>query len=220
MSAQEMKDPEEQPEEGEAEESPFAEYEDSFEDVFKEDDESIATDQEAERDEELVAADELEQAKEEIVQLKDQLIRAVAETENVRRRAERDIDESNKYAVTAFAKDMVAVLENLMRATTSIPEDARQENESLNALGEGVDMTLRELIHAFERHGIERIYPIGEKFDHNLHQAVSQVEDPEAENGSIMQVLQAGYQIHNRLLQPAMVVVAKNANNAAVDTKA
>lgn len=166
--------------------------------------------------------------KEEAGALKDQLLRAVAETENVRRRAERDLEESSKYAIAGFARDLLSVKENLFRATESIPQDAREENDALKNLGEGVDMTLRELTKIFEKRGITRIQPeIGEKFDHNKHQAVSQIEDDNAEPGSILQILQSGYQLHDRLLQPAMVIVAKasagsadNNNGAAVDTKA
>lgn len=165
--------------------------------------------------------------KEEAVALKDQLLRAVAETENVRRRAERDLEESSKYAIAGFARDLLSVKENLFRATESIPQEAREENEALKNLGEGVDMTLRELTKIFEKRGITRIQPeIGEKFDHNKHQAVSQIEDEKAEPGSILQILQSGYQLHDRLLQPAMVIVAKASdgsadnNGAAVDTKA
>lgn len=158
--------------------------------------------------------------KEDNEKLKDQLMRAIAETENVRRRAAKDVEDSRRYGQTAFAKDMVSVLENLMRATTSIPEEEREENASLKQLGDGVDMTLKELITAFEKQNITRIYPLGETFNHNLHQAVSQIEEPEAEPNSIIQVLQAGYQMHDRLLQPAMVVVAKGSSEKKLDTSA
>lgn len=176
--------------------------------------------EESELSEEEQAHAALVALQEENAQLKDQLMRAVAETENVRRRAAKDVEDSRRYGQTAFARDMVSVLENLMRATTSVPEEAREENESLKNLAEGVDMTLKELIAAFEKQGITRIYPIGEVFDHNFHQAVSQVEDPEAEPNTVLQVLQAGYQMHDRLLQPAMVVVAKGNAEKKVDTSA
>lgn len=156
-----------------------------------------------------------------ILELKDQLIRALAETENVRKRAQRDVEESNKYAITGFARQMISVLENLQRATSSISEDMRAENEQVKNLALGVEMTLRELLGAFERFGIRRIEPMGEKFDHNLHQAVVQLEDAHAEPGTVLQVLQAGYTIHDRLLQPAMVGVAKRGETPKqVDTEA
>ncbi|MAR57041.1 MAG: nucleotide exchange factor GrpE [Rickettsiales bacterium] len=157
-----------------------------------------------------------------LAEMKDQLIRAVAETENVRKRAQRDQEETNKYAVTGFARSMVAVLENLQRATTSIPDDLRNENQQVKNLAEGVEMTMRELLNAFSKFGISKIEPQkGEKFDHNMHQAMSQIEDPDAEPNSILHVMQAGYTIHDRLLQPAMVVVAKRGEPVKnVDTEA
>lgn len=176
--------------------------------------------EESELSEEEAAHAALVSLQEENAQLKDQLMRALAETQNVRRRATKDVEDSRKYAQTSFAREMVSVLENLMRATTSIPEEAREENESLKLLGDGVDMTLKELISAFEKQGIKRIYPLGEAFDHNFHQAVTQLDDPDAEPNSVVQVLQAGYQMHDRLLQPAMVAVAKGNAEKKLDTSA
>lgn len=153
--------------------------------------------------------------------LKDQLLRAVAETDNVRKRAQRDQEESSKYAITAFARDLVSVLENLKRASASIPPEAREQNPQLKTLAEGVDLTLKELVSVFEKYGIRRIDPLGEKFDHNLHQAVTQIENSAVPPGHVAQVLQAGYVMHDRLLRPAMVGVAKQSDQAAkVDTQA
>lgn len=149
-----------------------------------------------------------------IAGLKDQLIRALAETENVRKRGQRDIEETNKYAITGFARSMVSVLENMLRATASISEELRNSNDQVKNLYLGVEMTQKELMAAFEKHGVRRIEPMGEKFDHNLHQAVVQIESPDKEPGTILQVLQAGYVIHDRLLQPAMVGVAKKSDAA------
>lgn len=156
-----------------------------------------------------------------LAELKDQMLRAAAETENVRRRAARDVDETRKYAVSGFARDMITVAENLFLAMNSIPEEARNEEGLLKTLADGVDMTLRELLGAFEKHGIERVDPLGEKFDHNRHQAVSQVEDPSKEPNTVLHVMQAGYVIGDRLLRPAMVVVSKKgAPEQKVDTQA
>lgn len=158
---------------------------------------------------------------EERAQMKDQLLRAVAEAENTRRRAQRDQEETSKYAITGFARDLVSVIENLQRASESIPADARAGSEMLKTLGEGVDMTMRELLSIFERNGIQRVYPMGEKFDHNYHQAVVQIENPTVAAGTVVQVLQAGYKIHDRLLRPAMVAVSKQPSEEhKVDTKA
>lgn len=165
-------------------------------------------------------AELIETLQQELAEAKDQILRALAETENVRRRGEREREETSKYAITGFARDMVTVLENLHRATSSITPDARAENDLLRLLGDGVDMVLRDMTQIFERHGIRRLDPKGEKFDHNFHQAVSQIETADAEPGTILQVLACGYVIKDRLLQPAMVVVSTKGNSAGVDTKA
>lgn len=149
------------------------------------------------------------QLEEEVSKLRDQFVRAVAETDNVRKRAQRDLEENNKYAITSFAKDMVSVLENLKRASESFSPEAVAENPLLKTIAEGVELTLQELLNIFQRHGIVRVDPLGQKFDHNLHQAVAQVEQNGTESGTVIQVVQAGYVIADRLLRPAMVVVSK-----------
>lgn len=156
-----------------------------------------------------------------LAQMKDQWVRAAAETENVRKRAERDQQETARYAATGFARDMVNVLENVKRAAESITAEKREANELLKTIGDGLDMTVAELSGIFERHGIKRIDPMGEKFDHNLHQAVVQVEQPNTEPNTVIQVVQAGYVMHDRLLKPAMVAVTKAASDTKkVDTNA
>lgn len=144
-----------------------------------------------------------------IAELRDQLLRAIAETENIRRRSQRDIEDANKYGMANFARDMLSVGDNLSRAIDSVPQGAAEESAALAALIDGVALTQRELLAAFERHGIKLIEPMGEKFDHNFHQAMFEAEDPDNEPGTIVQVLQAGYVIADRLLRPAMVGVAK-----------
>lgn len=156
-----------------------------------------------------------------LAEMKDQLLRAVAETENVRRRSARDVEESSKYAVAGFARDLIAVSENLQLALQNIPAQGREQSELVRTLAEGVEMTLRELLSVFEKHGIRRVNPLGEKFDHNFHQAVSQIEDPTKPPGTVLQVFQAGYTLHDRLLRPAMVVVSKQGESEPrLDTKA
>lgn len=144
----------------------------------------------------------------EIAVLKDQALRALAETENTRRRAERELADMSKYAVTGFARDLVSVLENLQRAVDSIPAEMKEAQPAVANLAIGVEMTLKELLGVFNRQGIERLDPMGQKFDHNYHQAIAQIDTPDAEAGTVVQVLQAGYKIHDRLLRPAMVGVA------------
>ncbi|WP_417317265.1 nucleotide exchange factor GrpE [Emcibacter sp.] len=166
--------------------------------------------------------DALAAAQAEIAELKDKLLRAVAETENLRRRAEKERQDASNYAVTAFARDLLAVGDNLRRALESLPEGA-EENESFKALVEGVEMTERELLNNFEKHGIRKVDPMGEKFDHNLHQAMFEVPNSGEEDGTIIQVMQVGYTLKERLLRPAMVGVAKGGSGEKqehVDTTA
>jgi molecular chaperone GrpE len=151
-----------------------------------------------------------QQAESEVAALKDQLLRALAENENVKRRMEKQIEENAKFAVTSFAKDLISVMENLHRATDSVPDELISNNILLKNIKDGVDMTKRELFAVFERNGIKRISPnIGDPFDHNTHQAVAHVPAENVPAGHIAQVLQAGYTIHERLLRPAMVAVCK-----------
>ncbi len=140
---------------------------------------------------------------------RDQALRALAEAENTRKRAQREMEDTSRYAVSNFASDIVGAIENLQRASSSITAEQRAQDELLSKLGDGVDMVMRELLGTLERYGIARIDPLGEKFDHKFHQAVAQVESADAEPGTITQVMQAGYLIHDRLLRPAMVSVAK-----------
>ena len=163
----------------------------------------------------------LEEKEKEVTAAKDQALRGLAEAENTRRRGERELADMSKYAVTGFARELVSVLENLQRALDSIPEDLRAAQPAVANLATGVEMTLKELLSVFARQGIKRIDPMGEKFDHNFHQAVAQIDAPDAEPGSVVQVLQAGYTIHDRLLRPAMVGVAAAGGAAAkVNTQA
>jgi molecular chaperone GrpE len=143
----------------------------------------------------------------EIAELKDRLLRSAAETENVRRRLEREKQDATAYAVTGFARDLLGVVDNLRRALDSIPADAR-ENEMVKTVVTGVEMTERELLNTLQRHGITRIEAQGQKLDPNRHQAMIEVEH-DAEPGTIVQELQAGYMLKERLLRPAMVSVAK-----------
>lgn len=179
--------------------------------------------QEADAHPEAEAVEEGPSLEQENLMLKDQLLRAVAETENLRKRSQRELEEANKYAVTGFAREMVNVMENLHRAVQCIPASAREGDDAVKSIAEGVEMTLRELEQIFERFKITRVNPEGEKFDHNQQQAVAQVESAEVPEGHVVQVLQAGYTLHDRLLRPAMVAVSKGAPGApttGVDTQA
>jgi molecular chaperone GrpE len=144
----------------------------------------------------------------ELAEAKDRMLRALAETENVRRRAQREREDALKYAVAGFAKDLLSAADNLRRALDSLPE-AEAKDERTKSLLQGVAATERELLSVFERHGLRRIDPKGERFDHNYHQAVFEVEKTDQPAGTVIEVLQPGYVLHDRLLRPAMVGVAK-----------
>jgi molecular chaperone GrpE len=150
----------------------------------------------------------------ELAEHKDRLLRALAEAENTRRRTQRERDDAAKYAISGFARDLLSAADNLRRALDSLPE-AEAGDARTRSLLAGVAATERELLSVFERHGIRRIDPQGEPFDHNLHQAIFEVERADRPPGSIVEVLQPGYVLHDRLLRPAMVGVAKPPANPA-----
>ncbi len=144
-----------------------------------------------------------------IVDLTDRFARAVAELENYRRRAEREREDVAKYAISNFARDMLAVADNLGLALASISAEGRGEDNNLDTLAAGVELTERELMAAFERQGITKVDPMGERFNHDLHQAMFEIEDTDKPSGTIVEVMQAGYVLKDRLLRPAMVGVTK-----------
>jgi molecular chaperone GrpE len=144
----------------------------------------------------------------ELGETKDRLLRALAETENVRRRLQRERDDAQKYAIGGFAKDLLSAVDNLRRALEAMPESEAKDSRT-RSLRDGVAATERELLAAFERHGLRRIDPKGERFDHNFHQAIFEAERAGAAPGTVIEVLQPGYVLHDRLLRPAMVGVAK-----------
>jgi len=146
-------------------------------------------------------------AEDEINDLRDKLLRAVAETQNVRRRSEKEKADAANYAMTNFARDILAIGDNLSRALESLPEN-EELSDNIKTLIDGVKMTDRELHNIFERQGINKIDPKGESFNHNFHQAMFETETKD-KDGTIIQVLQVGYKIKNRLLRPAMVGVSK-----------
>lgn len=152
---------------------------------------------------------------EEITEVKDKLLRTIAEMENLRRRTEKDVEEARKYSVSSFAQDLITVLENLHRAEESVPAEEVEKNELLKNIAEGIKITKNDLLNVFAKHGIERINPQGEKFDHTYHQAVVQIPDEKHEPGTVVQVMQAGYTIKGRLLRPAMVGVAQAPSEAS-----
>jgi molecular chaperone GrpE len=157
--------------------------------------------------EESLAA-RLAKAEAEAADYKDRALRALAEVENVRRRAQREREEASKFAIGNFAKDLLSVADNLRRALESVPEEQIKDDAMRNLLA-GVAATERELLAAFDRHRLRKIDPKGEKFDHNFHQAMFEVDNSGQPPGTIVQVLQPGYVLNDRLLRPALVGVAR-----------
>lgn len=153
--------------------------------------------------------------------LKDRLLRALAETENTRRRAERERLDASQYAVTRFARDMVGIGDNFARALAALPADKlASADPQIRAVIEGVEATERQLLATLERHGVKAIETEGAKFDPNLHQAIAEVPGEGRPPGTIVTAVQTGYVIGDRLLRPAMVTVAKAEPGDSVDTKA
>jgi molecular chaperone GrpE len=165
---------------------------------------------------EAAAADPVAQLQAEVASLKDQLLRALAETENVRRRTQRDREEQVRYAAAGFARELLNVADNLRRALDAVPAAALETDEALKTLADGVSLTERELLQVFDRQGIRKIEPaFGERFDPNLHQAMFEVPNTGQPAGSVVQVMQAGWIMHDRLLRPALVGVAKGGPSEA-----
>ena len=154
-------------------------------------------------------------------ELKDRTLRTLAEMENLRRRTEREVKDAGQYAIAAFARDMLTVGDNLRRAIEAIGPAARESaDSSLRTLLDGVEMTEREMLKSLEKHGVRRLSPQGERFDPNLHQAMFEMPDPSVPSGTVVQVVQDGYVIGDRVLRPALVGVAKGGPRAAKDQPA
>ncbi|MBD20093.1 MAG: nucleotide exchange factor GrpE [Rhodospirillaceae bacterium] len=145
----------------------------------------------------------------EIADLKDKLLRALAENENTIRRAKREREDTAKYATANFARDMLTVSDNLGRAIEAIPESLQTADDTIKAFLEGINLTSRELLGLLERHGIKKISPLGEKFDHDQHEALFEIPTSDEEPGTVVQVIEDGFMIYDRLLRPAKVGVSK-----------
>ena len=168
-------------------------------------------DQGVERD----AASVIEALNAENTQLKDRVLRTLAEMENLRRRTEREVSDAKSYGVTAFARDMLTVVDNLTRAIEHVPPEARASDPQLQALFEGVELTARDLDSALGRHGVKKLDPKGQKFDPNFHQAIFEAPDESVPAGTVSQVVQAGWTIGDRVLRPAMVGISKGGPKSA-----
>ncbi|TMJ05128.1 MAG: nucleotide exchange factor GrpE [Alphaproteobacteria bacterium] len=152
----------------------------------------------------------------ETADLKDRLLRTLAEMENLRRRTEREVADARAYGVTSFARDILAVADNMERALRALDDEIREKAEAgVKALLDGVELTERELIKAMQKHGVRKIEPQGQKFDPNLHQAMLEIPDASVPAGTVVQVMQPGYTIGERVLRPALVGVSKGGPKAS-----
>ena len=148
--------------------------------------------------------------------LKDRLLRSLAEMENLRRRTEKQVADERVYGIASFARDMLAVADNMRRALDAVTPELRETADpAVKALIEGVELTERELLKVLEKHGVKKLEPLGGKFDPNLHQAMYEVPDPSVPAGTVVQAVQAGYTIGDRVLRPALVAVSKGGAKAA-----
>lgn len=150
-----------------------------------------------------------------IAEMRDHLLRALAETENIRKRGERQLEDAHKFAITAFARDILSVADNLERAVAAVPEERRGEHELLGVLLDGVRAVQSSFAQAMTSNKVVRIEPVGEPFDPNLHEAIFEVPGTDLPNGTVAQVVEPGYTLHDRLLRPARVGVAKSASGPA-----
>jgi molecular chaperone GrpE len=178
---------------------------DNLEDLNKEN----SNENPSESDTPISNEDTILKLNEEISDLKDQRLRAIAELENFRKRAEKDQSDALKYGVTNFAKEIINIKDNIERAQSSISDEVRT-NEVVKSVVEGLDLIAQATVSTFEKIGIKKVESINQKFDHNLHQAMMEIEKDDIEPGTIVQEILPGYTLHDRLLRPAMVGVSKN----------
>lgn len=152
----------------------------------------------------------LESLRKELERTKEKYVRAVAETENLRKRTTRERQDVSKYAITSFARDLLDFADNFQRALESLPDDLKEENERVQSIVGGIQAMERELSKMFEKHGIRKLEPLNEKFDPNFHEVMFEIPSSDQPAGTIVQLVEPGYMIHDRLLRPARVGVAKD----------
>ena len=182
--------------------------EQDLENPTSEKEEQVSEEPKDQEEAEISSEDLIEKLNEEITSLKDQRLRAIAELENFRKRAEKDQSDALKYGISNFAKEIINIRDNIERAQSSISDEAKN-NEAIKSVIEGIDLIAQSVVSTFEKIGIKKIESLNEKFDHNLHQAMMEIENEELEPGTIVQELIPGYTLHDRLLRPAMVGVSK-----------
>tara|TARA_B100000886_G_scaffold321431_1_gene263629 strand:- start:56 stop:682 length:627 start_codon:yes stop_codon:yes gene_type:complete len=160
-------------------------------------------------DKDISIENTVENQKKEIQDLKDQLLRSLADSENLRKRTVKEIADAKKYSHITFVRDLVSSVDNLQRALKAVPVDKSQLSEPIKNLIIGLEIVEKEVINTFEKHNLREISPLNEKFDYNLHQAMFEVPTTEKEPGYVVEVSQKGYLLHDRLVRPAMVGISK-----------
>ena len=160
-------------------------------------------------DENISVKQKVENQNIEIKELKDQLLRSLAESENLRKRTAKEIADAKKYSHISFIRDLVSSVDNLQRALNAVPDDKSQLSEPIKNLVIGLEIVEKEILNTFEKHSLKQINPLDEKFDYNLHQAMFEVPTDEKEPGYVVEVSQKGYLLHDRLVRPAMVGISK-----------
>lgn len=165
-------------------------------------------------------AQRVQELEDEVASMKDKALRALAEAENTRRRAEKSQNDTAKFAISKFAKDLLEVSDNMRRAIDSIPKEQIEENDLIKNIVVGIEATEKSMLSVFERNGIKKIEPTEGKFDPNLHEAMFEAEDPSKQPGEIIQLIEPGFMLNDRLLRPARVGVAKGSAGKAQNVDA
>lgn len=161
----------------------------------------------------------LEAVTKELAEAKDRTLRTLAEMENLRRRTAKEVTDARTYGITAFARDVLDIADNLQRALDAVPEETKAAADpGLKALLEGVELTERSLLNTLEKNGVKKFDPMGEKFDPNFQQAMFEIPDASVPSGTVVQVVQTGFKIGERILRPALVGVAKGGAKPAPTT--
>ena len=177
----------------------------------------VNVDENRDEDEDISIEQTVENQNKQIKELKDQLLRSLAESENLRKRTIKEIADAKKYSHISFIRDLVSSVDNLERALEALPDDKSQLSEPIKNLVIGLEIVEKEILNTFEKHSLKQINPLGEKFDYNLHQAMFEVPTNEKEPGYVVEVSQKGYLLHDRLVRPAMVGISKKSEEETTE---
>jgi molecular chaperone GrpE len=168
-------------------------------------------------DEDISIEQTVENQNKQITELKDQLLRSLAESENLRKRTIKEIADAKKYSHISFLRELVSSVDNLQRALEAVPDDKSQLSEPIKNLVIGLEIVEKEILNTFEKHSLKQINPLGEKFNYNLHQAMFEVPTNEKEPGYVVEVSQKGYILYDRLVRPAMVGISKKSEEETTE---